>query len=174
MAVAHAPYYTFFSIHLVEHEYSKAAVGGLWALGVVCEIGVFFLMPALVRHFGNTRLLLAGLAAAALRFLIIGWLVESVVALLFAQTLHALTFGAFHAASVGLVHEFFQGRHQSKGQALYSSLSYGAGGMLGTLVSGPIWQHWGASVLYSCSAGTALLGVAIVLWHNRTLNREQQ
>jgi PPP family 3-phenylpropionic acid transporter len=53
MSVAHGPYYTFYSIYLVEHGYAKSAVGGLWALGVICEIGVFFLMPMLVRRFGS-------------------------------------------------------------------------------------------------------------------------
>ncbi len=166
MAVAHGPYYTFYSIYLVEHGYAKSAVGGLWALGVICEIGVFFLMPQLVRRFGFVRILLISFAAAILRFLLIGWAVDVVALLLFAQVLHALTFGSFHAASLGLVHEFFQGRHQSKGQALFGSVTYGAGGMLGGLASGPIWQHWGASALYSCSAGAALLGLAM-LWRLR-------
>ena len=64
MAAAHGPYYTFFSIYLVEHGYAKSAVGGLWALGVICEIGVFFLMPGLVRRFGFTRILLISFGAA--------------------------------------------------------------------------------------------------------------
>ena len=162
MSVAHGPYYTFFSIYLVEHGYAKSAVGGLWALGVICEIGVFFVMPLLVRRFGFTRILLISFSAAVLRFLLIGWTVDWVFLLLFAQMLHALTFGAYHAASVGLVHEFFQGRHQSKGQALFGSLTYGAGGMLGGLASGPIWQHWGASALYTFSALMALLGLLLV------------
>jgi len=81
--------------------------------------------------------------------------------------LHAATFGAYHAASLGLVHEFFQGRHQSRGQALFGSLTYGAGNMLGGLASGPIWQHYGASVLYSCSAGAALLGLLLMMWKLR-------
>ena len=164
MSVAHGPYYTFYSIYLVEHGYAKSAVGGLWALGVICEIGVFFLMPWLVRHFGFTRILLISFSAAIVRFILIGWGVDYLILLLIAQVLHAATFGAYHAASVGLVHEFFQGRHQSKGQALFGSLTYGAGGMLGGLASGPIWQHYGASVLYSCSAGVALLGLLLILW----------
>jgi len=164
MAAAHGPYYTFYSIYLVDNGYSKGAVGGLWALGVICEIGVFFLMPMLVRRFGFTRILLASFGAAIVRFMLIGWTVDVVVLLLFAQVLHALTFGAYHAASVGLVHEFFQGRHQSKGQALFGSLTYGAGGMLGGLASGPIWQHYGASVLYTCSAGAAVLGLLLMWW----------
>jgi PPP family 3-phenylpropionic acid transporter len=164
MAVAHGPYYTFYSIYLVEHGYAKSAVGGLWALGVVCEIGVFFLMPALVRRFGFARILLISFCAAILRFLLIGWAVDWLVLLLFAQMLHALTFGAFHAASLGLVHQFFQGRHQSRGQALFGSFTYGAGGMLGGLASGPIWQHWGASVLFTCGAVAALLGFLLMWW----------
>ena len=164
MCVAHGPYYTFFSIYLVDHGYTKSAVGGLWALGVICEIGVFFLMSWLVRRFGFTRILLISFSAAMVRFMLIGWGVDYLILLLIAQVLHAATFGAYHAASVGLVHEFFQGRHQSKGQALFSSLSYGAGGMMGGLASGPIWQHYGASVLYSCSAGMALLGLLLIWW----------
>jgi len=36
---------------------------------------------------------------------------------------------------VALIHQYFQGRHQSKGQALFGSLTYGAGGMLGGLAA---------------------------------------
>ena len=164
MSVAHGPYYTFFSIYLVEHGYAKSAVGGLWALGVICEIGVFFLMPWLVQRYGFARILIGSLGLAVLRFLLIGWGVDFLLLLLLAQMLHAATFGAHHAASLGLVHEFFQGRHQSRGQALFGSLTFGAGNMLGGLASGPIWQHYGASVLYSCSAGAALLGLLLMVW----------
>jgi len=164
MSVAHGPYYTFFSIYLVDHGYAKSAVGMLWALGVICEIGVFFLMPWLTRYYTLPQILLVSFACAVLRFLLIGWGVDSLWMLLFAQVLHAATFGSFHAAAVALVHQYFQGRHQSQGQALFGSLTYGAGGMLGGLASGPIWQHYGASVLYTCSAGMALLGLLLMGW----------
>jgi len=142
-------------------------VGWLWALGVICEIGVFFLMPWLVNRFGFIRILLVSFSAAVVRFMLIGWGVDYLSLLLIAQVLHAASFGAYHAASLGLVHEFFQGRHQSKGQALFGSFTYGAGGMLGGLASGPIWQHYGASVLYTCSAVAALLGLLLIMWKQR-------
>jgi PPP family 3-phenylpropionic acid transporter len=96
--------------------------------------------------------------------MLIGWGVDFLLLLLVAQVLHAATFGAYHAASVGLIHEFFQGRHQSKGQALFGSFTYGAGNVLGGLASGPIWVHYGASALYSCSAAMALLGFLLMVW----------
>ena len=164
MAVAHGPYYTFYSIYLVDHGYAKSAVGWLWALGVLCEIAVFFAMPWLMRHISLTQILMVSFASAVLRFLLIGWCVDVLLILLLAQVLHALTFGAFHAAAVALVHQFFQGRHQSRGQALFGSITYGAGGVLGGLMSGPLWQHWGASVMYTCSAAFALMGLLLILW----------
>lgn len=164
MAMAHGPYYTFYSIHLVEHGYSKGLVGALWALGVICEIGVFFLMPRLMRHFSFFRLLQISLFAAVVRFLMIAWLVDVLAWLLLAQVLHALTFGAFHASSVGLVHEYFRGRHQARGQALFGSLTYGAGGMLGSLTSGPVWEHWGPEMLFSLSALAAFTGIVLLRW----------
>ena len=169
MALAHGPYYTFFSIYLVDHGYAKSAVGLLWALGVVCEIGVFSLMPWLMRHYSLPQILMASMALAVLRFLLIGWCVDFLPLLLLAQALHAATFGAFHAAAVALIHHFFQGRHQSKGQALFGSITYGAGGMLGGVMSGPLWQHWGTSVMYSVSAVAALLGLLLMLWKLRRI-----
>lgn len=164
MSVAHGPYYTFFSIYLVEQGYAKSAVGMLWALGVICEIGAFFLIPRLTKRFTLHQILMLSFSCAVLRFLLIAWCVNSLGLLLIAQALHAATFGAFHAAAVALIHHYFQGRHQSKGQALFGSFTYGAGGMLGSLVSGPIWQNYGASVLYSGSAVMALLGLLLVAW----------
>ncbi|MBI5918676.1 MAG: MFS transporter [Nitrosomonadales bacterium] len=169
MALAHGPYYTFYSLYLVEHGYSKSAVGMLWALGVICEIGVFFLMPWLMRHATLPQILTVSLALAVLRFVLIGWQVDSLPLVLFAQVLHAATFGSFHASSVALIHHFFRGRHQSRGQALFGSITYGAGGMLGGLLSGPLWQHWGASVMYSMSALAALLGVLLMRWKLRSV-----
>ncbi|MCX8145692.1 MAG: MFS transporter [Azovibrio sp.] len=158
MSLAHGAYYIFYSIHLAAHGYQKAEVGLLWALGVLAEILVFMAMPRLTRRLGLRRILLVSFAAAVVRFLLIGWGVGALWALLVAQLLHALTFGAFHAAAVAVVHHCFPGATQARGQALYSSLSFGAGGLLGGLLSGYLWESAGAGWTYSLSALAALAG----------------
>jgi len=167
MAVAYGPYYTFYSIYLVESGYTKSAVGWLWALGVICEIVVFFAMPWLLPRLALSQMMIASFASAVIRFLLIGWGVSSLPLMLLAQALHAVSFGAFHAVTMVLIHKFFRGRHQSKGQALFGSLTYGAGGMVGGLLSGLLWEHWGAAVMYSCSAIAAMLGLLLILWKLR-------
>jgi PPP family 3-phenylpropionic acid transporter len=164
MSAAHAPYYTFFSIHLVAQGYSKSATGMLWALGVVCEVAIFAWMSRLFAAFALKRILIASFALAVVRFLAIGWLVQSVAALVVAQALHAATFGAFHAASIGYVHRLFRGRLQSRGQAVYGSISFGAGGALGGLASGYAWDAWGAALTFTLAAAAAFLGMVILIW----------
>ena len=164
MAAAHGPYYTFFSIHLVDHGYSKAVAGWLWALGVICEIGIFVWMPHLYRAFSLRQILIASFALAVLRFLLIGWLADSLIALLAAQALHAASFGSFHAAAIGVVHRFFRGRHQARGQAIYGSLAFGVGGAAGTFASGYAWDAAGPAWTFSLSALAALAGMLVLYW----------
>lgn len=161
MSAAHGPYYTFYSIYLVDHGYSKSHVGWLWAVGVLSEILVFLWSPLLFRRFSPARVLLATLLLAVLRFLLIAWGVTLPLLVVFAQLLHAATFGAYHAAAVALVHRYFPGRHQAKGQALYSSVAFGAGGTLGGLASGYMWDGLGPGWTYTAAALSALLGALL-------------
>ncbi|NTV97332.1 MAG: MFS transporter, partial [Thiobacillus sp.] len=162
MAAAHGPYYTFFTIYLVDTGYSKSLAGWLWALGVICEVGVFLVMPRVLKRISAETVVLITLATAALRFLLIGWWVDNMPVLLFAQFLHALTFAAYHAAAIGLVHRYFTGRNQARGQALYNSLAFGIGGTVGTLYAGAVWQHYGGAFTFTTAAACA--GVAAVVF----------
>ena len=157
MAVTHGPYYTFYSIYLVDHGYDKSTVGWLWALGVLCEIGIFLVVPRIFARVTPRRLILASFALAVLRFLLIAWGVESAWVVWGAQTLHALTFGTYDAAAVALIHAHFRGRHQARGQALFNSLSYGVGGTLGGLGSGLTWESLGSAWTFTLAAASAAL-----------------
>lgn len=163
MAVAHGPYYTFYSIYLLELGYSKGEVGWLWSLGVICEIAIFIWMSHLFRAYTMRQVLIASFALTTLRFLLIAWCADSLVWLLVAQALHAASFGSFHAAALGLVNGYFPGHSQGRGQAVYNSLSFGLGGALGGLYAGHAWDAWGAGWTFTGGAICALLGMLILM-----------
>ncbi len=164
MAAAHGALYVFYSIYLVSRGYGTTMVGLLWTLGVLAEIVVFLFLPRLLLVFPLRAILLFSFACAVLRFLLIGWGVEWLAVVLVAQLLHAATFGAYHAAAVAAVNRWFAGRHQARGQAIYGSLSFGAGGMLGGLISGWAWEALGAEMTFTLSSAFALTGM-VILWH---------
>jgi PPP family 3-phenylpropionic acid transporter len=163
MQVSHGAYYAFYSIYLKSAGYQGVAVGVLWAWGVFVEVLVFLRMHRLLERFGARRVLLASLGLAVLRWFLIGNLVELVAVQILAQALHAATFGAFHAAAIHLVHHYFPRRAQGRGQALYNSLSFGAGGAAGSLLAGWLWTGFNPAVTFGVAALAAGLGW-LVAW----------
>ena len=160
MQLSHGPYYTFYSIYLEDHGYSKIVIGGLWALGVIAEVAVFLVMHKLIPRFGLRSMLIFSLLVATGRWLLLGIFVDSFAMLLFIQLGQAATFAVFHAVSIQYIHEYFRGRHQGRGQALYSSVSFGAGGALGALMSGYLWET-GAMTSFAVAAITSTVAFII-------------
>lgn len=162
MLMSHGPYYTFYSIYLESHGYSRGMIGLLWAVGVLAEVIVFLMMHRLLRTVAARQLLLLTFVLTALRWLLIGFFVDNLSVLFFAQLFHAFSFGVFHAVSISLVHRFFTGRHQGRGQALYASLSFGAGGAVGSLISGLLWDQIDHALLFTLAAAVAIIAFLIV------------
>jgi PPP family 3-phenylpropionic acid transporter len=164
MQISHGPYYTFYSIYLEGFGYSKTLIGLLWAFAVLCEIGVFLLMQRLLARVALRAVLIASFFLAAVRWLLIGHYPESLVVLMLAQTLHAATFGSFHATAMQLVHRFFTGKHQHRGQAIYGSLSFGIGGAVGSFYSGHAWATLGPTVTFNIAAASAGLAFLVAFF----------
>jgi PPP family 3-phenylpropionic acid transporter len=159
---AHGPYYTFFSVYLKEHGYDAGQTGVLWSLGILAEILFFAFSTVIFKRHSIRAILLVSIALSVLRWLLIGWYVDNIAVLAFAQFLHAASFGANHVAAIQFIHKHFAWPHQSKGQALYGSLSFGLGGMTGSFASGELWVSLGPSLLFSVAAGLNVLALLVV------------
>ncbi|WP_339083504.1 MFS transporter [Pseudomonas sp. TMP9] len=160
MQLSNGPYYTFLSLHLEALGYSRGMIGQLWALGVLAEIVLFMLMARLLARYSLRTVLLASFLITALRWLLLGNLADHLPVLLFAQLMHAATFGAFHAAAMHFVQRSFADRQQGQGQALYAALA-GVGGAMGALYSGYSWHSLGAAWTFAIASLIALLAAAI-------------
>ena len=118
------------------------------------------------------------LVLAVIRFSLIGIAVDHIGWLILAQSLHAATFGSFHAASVEVITKFFNGRHQAKGQAIYNSVAYGVGGTIGGVAGGFALQYFGGQKTFMLAAifpllGLLVIGLGLKLSQNQTLGKNQ-
>lgn len=173
LQLSHGPYYTFYTLYLVEnYNYSSTATGLLWALGVLAEVAIFVVMPRLLRSFSLRHLLLFSLLVTCMRWLLIGFFANSLPVLLCAQLLHACSFGIAHSVSIELVRHYFKGGHQGQGQALYSSFSFGAGGAAGALIGGLLWDYSAVSTFVVASIATALAFLLCYRWMHPIIESE--
>ncbi len=164
---SHAPYYTFFSLFLEMHGYTRSLAGWLWALGAIAEIFLFLGMHRILPALGVYRLALLALVLTTLRWYLIACHADQLPLLLLAQVLHAFSFGAFHAAAIEWVHRYFGAAHAGKGQALYNSISFGLGSALGATLAGWTWDHAGPVTVYALACFTSALATVLWWWGGR-------
>ena len=69
----------------------------------------------------------------------------------------------FMPTAVSYINRWFAGALRARGQALYMSLTFGAGGMLGMFGGGLAWEAWGAGVTYSAASLCCLAGFALIM-----------
>jgi len=74
---------------------------------------------------------------------------------------------------IQMIDRLFTGRYQIRGQALYSSLTFGLGGAVGSVLSGYIWTYFGANSLF-WSAGLVMLFVSVMTFVLLKPMRSQQ
>jgi PPP family 3-phenylpropionic acid transporter len=157
---SHGPYYTFYSIYLEQLGYSRAATGVMWSLGVVAEVLLFVVVHRALLRWPIKSILMLSLLLSALRWYLIGFHAGNFAMLVSAQLLHAASFGSSHAVAIEYIRRFFRNGHQGQGQALYSGIGFGAGGALGALASGLLWER-GAECAFAVAAASCLLAVLL-------------
>ena len=163
---SHGPYYTFFSLHMESLQYTRFSIGLLWSLGVLAEVILFVFMHRLLSIKPASYWLVLALLLTSMRWLLMAFYSDELWVVLISQCLHAASFGMFHAAAIHLIHEFFP-QHQGRGQAIYASVSFGAGGATGSLYAGIVWDLVPASTTFMIAAVLAFIGMLIALRVNQ-------
>ncbi|NNU43629.1 MFS transporter [Ramlibacter montanisoli] len=166
--MAHFAIYGFFSLYLDSLGYSKATIGALWAVSVVVEIAWFYVQGRFIGRLSMEKWLVVCAVATILRMAMTAGLGGWLAALYLAQTLHALSFATHHTACIAMVSKHFPGRMRGRGQALFTVIGYGFGGVAGVLAGGAIADRWGFELLYAAAAVLGLLALGCA-WRVRRL-----
>lgn len=162
------PYYTFFSIYLDEQGIVDNLKGMFWVVAVGAEASLIATSGSLLKRFGEVKLLLTGLSAMAFRMFIYS-LEPAWYIILATQTFHALTFGAFHVASIQIINRITPESFRASGQTFNGAL-LGIGGLLGGVIGGFLAHQYGYASLFRILAiisaiTTLLIGLLFSIWH---------
>jgi PPP family 3-phenylpropionic acid transporter len=157
MLASHGAYYGFFSIHLENMGYSRSFIGISWALASIAEIGVMIKSDRIFKRFSLERVLVFSFVIATLRWLAV-YFVSSPALILLTQTLHAVTYGTYHMASIIYIDRWTPDKTKTLGQAVNNAVQYGLGLMVGFFLNGYLYEHTGSSALFAASSAVALVG----------------
>jgi PPP family 3-phenylpropionic acid transporter len=165
--LAHVSLYAFFSLFAASFGMSESAIGMLWSVGVLVEIGFFWTQGHWFERLSMHNWLVLAAGVSALRFAVMAAFGNWMIVLVLTQMTHAVTFAAQHAACITLVSRYFPGPLRGRGQALYTTLGYGLSGVVGGVAGGALIERWGYPAVFWASSVAALLSVLCLLRSRR-------
>jgi len=147
---SHAAYYAFGSIHWAEAGVPGTTIGLLWSWSVVAEVALFSWGRPIADRIGARGLALLAAAAGMLRWGITAGTV-ALPALVLAQALHAVTFGAMHLATMRVMQRGIPPMLAGTAQTLMSA-GIGAVMMAATMALGQAYASLGGMVFWAMAA----------------------
>ncbi|MDC7232626.1 MAG: MFS transporter [Spirochaetales bacterium] len=151
-------HYTFFSL-LMDNKFGRADVGGLWAIGPLFELPLFFFSARLLQKLGIRKLWILGLAAGFIRMQVYS-LSGSLPPLYVVQILHSASFGFNHLCMVTLITRTVPAGSRGLAMALFSAVAMGLSLFVGGFMGGWILHHSSYTVLFQVLSAAPLMGMA--------------
>ena len=150
----HAVVYSFSTIHWKSIDFPETIIGLLWAEGVVAEIIIFQYSGAIIKYIRPIMLIVLGGIAGVIRWTIMGY-TDALVALVIAQALHGLTFGATHLGAIHYISDTIPPNLSATAQSLLSAVVMGVAIGITTMVSGALYGAIGSQAYFSMTAISA-------------------
>ena len=166
---SHAAFYTFGALHLRAQGMSGTAFGILWAISICAEMALLAFSGRLIAMFGPVRLLIAGAAAAVVRWGAMS-LDPPFAVLAGLQALHALTYGATHVGAIHFIARAVPTRGAGAAQALYSAIGSGLVTGAATIVAGQYYPAL-AGHTFLLMAALAGAGLAAAIYIDKTWDK---
>jgi PPP family 3-phenylpropionic acid transporter len=162
---SHAVLYGFATLQWSARGIGGPAIGSLWALGVVAEIGLFAISARVVGSLGAVWMIALGGAGGVIRWTAMAF-DPPTAALPLLQGLHALSFGATHLGTMHFLAQTAPARRGATAQGDFVGVQgivfAAAMGLSGVLVEAYGSLAYGAMAA-ACMAGGVLAALAIGL-----------
>ena len=160
MQVSFGSFYNFFTIYETAHKISMQITIYLWSFGVLAEIVMLYFQGELLKK--NLLVLLQiTLFITAFRWVLVFLFPENIPILYFSQSLHAFSFALFHSAAISYLYELYTNKQLA--QQFFLGFTYGLGGLIGSLLSGFIYENYPEYLFLSSAiiAFTAFISVTL-------------
>lgn len=141
---------------------SGTIAGVAVVVGGLSEVAFMAFASAWVQRTGPARTMAIAFVASALRWVLLGRCTTP-LAIMGLQVLHALSFGAFYVAAVGLVEKEARGTVRASAQGIFTTVTFGVATGLSLLLAAALVNRGGIKLVFDVSAVAALFAAAIAL-----------
>jgi len=139
MQMSFGAFYNFFTLYETKNGLSLDMTIYLWSFGVLIEIFMLYIQGRFLKY-NLLRVMEICIAATVIRWFLVFVFASNIYILFFTQSLHALSFALFHTASISYL--FYHYKNKPLSQQLFSGISYGLGGLIGSITAGLVYEYF--------------------------------
>ncbi len=139
LQISFGPFYNFFTIYESEKGLDYGTISYLWTFGVIAEIIMLYFQGPLLKKNLLGILKLCTLLAS-LRWALLFLFPTNLLILYFAQSLHAFSFALYYSAAISYLFRVYT--NKTLAQQFFGGISFGLGGVLGSLFSGAVYGEY--------------------------------
>ncbi len=151
--------YSYFSAHLKILGLSGEFISLCWAVSPMGEILIFRYGDKILSRWSNRTIFQAGLIAAGLRWVILGFF-DNPLLILAGQLLHSIGFGGYYLASIQILSQAIPERMRSSGQGLFAAC-ISLATVIGNIVTAVIFEKYGTHAIFQFSVLMSLAALFI-------------
>lgn len=155
---------SFFPVGLTNLHISDFWLGSSWIFGIIPEIIVFYLLDKYAKRLSSWWSMVIGVFMYSVRMGILSCFPVLWVWIA-AQPIYNIGFCFWYYGALGTINILFEDKVKSRGHAAFWAVTYGVGGVLGSLLSGYIVKALGVYSLFGIFAVICFLAtVALCLF----------
>ncbi len=158
--VGFAAAWNFLALRIEDQGGTPRLVGLGLALGGAAEVPVMLLSSRMMRRFGLRAVYVAGTLVYATGFMVWG-LISSPLLISLASVFEGLGFGLLFTSGVVIVGKLVPEKIYSTGQSVASTVGFGLGPIIGGLVGGFLYGHFGSVTTYVTASALAFTGAVL-------------
>lgn len=163
---------SFLGRYVVELGYGQGLVGTLSMISALSELPILLFADAIVRRFGEVKLLIASCFFMVVRVVLIGLgVIPSMVA---GQLMQSITYMTVYYSCTQYVSKEALSGHQSQAQGILVMVQSGVAMLVANLAGGVIGDAFGMRAAFFLIAGLVLAGTLVVLCAYRMSGVDRQ
>lgn len=170
LAVTTGSVNNFFSLYMDGLGAGEGAIGLAWSIAALSEIPIMLISGTITRRIGENGLIKIAFITYTFRWLVYS-LIQVPALVLPLQLLHGLSYGTFQVGGVTYVNNRTPKSMRTTGQAIFTTISYGMGPIIGTLISGYFYDTVGMATLFRILSVITIIGLSVFLFASKSRDK---
>ncbi len=166
LGIANSGMHSFLNIYVKEMGGGEGLIGLMWGLAALSEVPVMFLAAPIIAQISTRRTMAIAYALYAVRWLLLGIMPSPGWAVLI-NLLHGPTFGALWVAGVAYADALAPDELKATAQGLFSATLYSISSVIGSPLSGLLFDLIGPGALFRVYAILGILALMLFWWGTR-------